>query len=93
MSRKDKLLLRFLCLPKDFTFDETVKLLKSFGFYEIKTGKTSGLRVRFKNDDYPTNIVKFHKPHPENIIKPYVLEIIKNNLEECNLIKSANEDE
>jgi predicted RNA binding protein YcfA (HicA-like mRNA interferase family) len=62
------------------------------GFYEVKTGKTSGSRVRFRNDDYPLNIVKFHRPHPENILKPYVLEIIKNNLNDCNLI-TIQEDE
>lgn len=92
MSRKEKLLLRFLSQPKDFTFDEAVRLLKDFEFYEVSTGKTSGSRVRFKNDSYPLNIVKFHKPHPSNILKPYVLDIIKTNLEECKLI-NTKEDE
>ncbi|MDR2679422.1 MAG: type II toxin-antitoxin system HicA family toxin [Tannerella sp.] len=86
MSRNEKLLIRFLSLPKDFTFDEVVRLLNFLGFYEVKTGKTSGSRVKFRNDNYPLNVVKFHRPHPENILKPYVLEIIKSNLEECNLI-------
>jgi predicted RNA binding protein YcfA (HicA-like mRNA interferase family) len=92
MSREEKLLKRFLSRPKDFNFDEAVKLLNNFGFYEVKTGKTSGSRIRFKNEYYPINIIKFHKPHPDNILKPYVLEIIKNNLEECNLIMQKGDE-
>lgn len=92
MSRKEKLLKRFLSLPKDFTFDELVRLLNDFNFYEIKTGKTSGSRVRFMNDDYPLNIIKFHKPHPDSLIKSYVLESIKSNLEECNLIAKEKDE-
>jgi len=87
MGRKEKLLLRFLSQPKDFTFAELVKLLNSFDFYEVCTGKTSGSRVRFKNENHPMNIIKFHKPHPENIIKPYVLDIIKSILNECELLQ------
>jgi len=86
LGRKDKLLLRFLSQPRDFTFDELVKLLNDFGFYEVNTGKTSGSRVRFKNDNHPLSIIKFHKPHPQNIIKSYVLDNIKTTLEECNLL-------
>jgi len=80
------LLLRFLNQPKDFTYNELVKLLNDFGFYQVSTGKTSGSRVRFKNENYPLNIIKFHKPHPQNIIKQYVLDSVKTNLEECNLL-------
>jgi len=86
MGRKDKLLLRFLSLPKDFTFNETVRLLNDFGFREVGTGKTGGSRVRFKNEDFPMNIIKFHKPHPESTVKSYVLANIKEILEECNLL-------
>lgn len=86
MGRKEKLLKRFLSQPKDFAFNEMVKFLNDFEFYEVKTGKTSGSRVRFRNESYPLNIIKFHKPHPGNILKPYILEAIKSILEECNLI-------
>ena len=93
MSRKEKLLFRFLSRPKDFTFDETVRLLCDFGFHEVGTGTTSGSRVRFKNNDYPFNIIKFHKPHPGNILKVYVLDIIIKNLEDCNLLTGKKEKE
>lgn len=86
MSSKEKLLKRFLSMPKDFTYEEAVKLLKDFGFSQVKTGKTGGSRVRFLNGQYPEYPIKFHKPHPDNRLKSYVLEIIKNNLIDCGLI-------
>lgn len=47
MSTNEKSLKCYLSLPKDFTYDEAVKFLKYFGFIQVKTGKTSSLRVRF----------------------------------------------
>lgn len=49
MSQKEKLVKRFLSLPNDFNYDELIKLLGYFDFKEIKTGITSGSRVRFVN--------------------------------------------
>lgn len=93
-EQERKLLKRFLSLPKDFTYDETVKLLKDFGFSQVKTGRTGGSRVRFLNKKYPEYPIKFHKPHPGNILKPYILENIKANLIDCELLKeTANENE
>ena len=92
MSRKEKLLKRFLDLPKDFTYNEMLKLLSDFGFHPVKTGKTGGSRVRFLNENFPKYPVKFHKPHPDNILKPYILEIIKQNLIECELIKETSDE-
>lgn len=85
MSRQEKLLKRFLSQPKDFTFDETVSLLKIFEFYEVKTGKTSGSRVRFRNETLQTEF-RMHKPHPQKIVKQYQLNDIKILLQECKLI-------
>lgn len=84
MSRKDKLLKRFLSMPKDFTFEETVNLLRIFDFLEVKKGKTSGSRVMFSNDE--KRVIQFHKPHPGNIMKSYQLVMIKEKLTEYNLI-------
>ena len=87
MSKKDKLLKRLLLLPKDFTYDEIVAILASYNFFEVKTGKTSGSVVRFKNDDFPYEPIIFHKPHPQNIVKVYVLKSIIDCLTRCRLIK------
>lgn len=45
MSKKEKLISRFLNLPSDFHYDELVKLLGYFEFIEVEKGKTSGSRV------------------------------------------------
>jgi hypothetical protein len=80
MSKKDKLLERFLLLPKDFTWDEAIKLLSFFGYTELKTGKTGGSRRKFINQK--KHIISLHKPHPGNILKRYQLEILMTALKE-----------
>ncbi|GAB2474567.1 MAG: type II toxin-antitoxin system HicA family toxin [Cytophagales bacterium] len=78
MSKKEKLLARFLEMPKDFHFDEMVSLLGYFDFYEVKKGKTSGSRVRFENEEGVP--IMIHKPHPSGIMKHYQLKQIKEIL-------------
>ena len=92
MSRKEKLLKRFLSMPKDFCYGEAVKLLNGFEFYEVNTGKTSGSRVRFENDKLIGLPILLHKPHPSNILKSYQLKSILNDLIYYGLLK-MEEDE
>ncbi len=78
MSKRDKLINRFLTLPTDFHYKELVRLIGYFGFEEVKKGKTAGSRVKFVNDD---NIpIIMHKPHPSGIMKAYQLKQIKETL-------------
>lgn len=79
MSKKEKLVARFQSLPRDFTWTELKTLLSYFGFEEISTGKTSGSRVRFYQENFPP--IMLHKPHPEKILKLYQINAIKNYLE------------
>lgn len=79
MSKKEKLVARFLSQPKDFHYDEMVKLLGYFGFEEVKKGKTSGSRVKFENSESIT--ILLHKPHPSGIMKMYQLKQVKEILE------------
>ena len=44
MSKRDKLVERFLKMPKDFHFNEMVKLLGYHDFKPVKKGKTSGFK-------------------------------------------------
>ena len=62
--------------PKDFTYDELKYILNKIGFFEDNKGKTSGSKVRFRNNN---NIkIELHKPHQKNILKPYQInEIIR----------------
>ncbi len=71
MSRKDKLLLRLQQRPKDFTWDELSVLLKSLGYKQAKSGRTGGSRRRFIHPTAAT--ITLHKPHPNNIIKMYII--------------------
>ena len=84
MSKMEKDIERLKSKPKDYSYDEAKRILNKIGFVEYNKGKTSGSRVEFK-DNYGRKIV-LHKPHPNNIIKPYkIIEIIKQ-LEEWRLI-------
>lgn len=78
MSRNEKLIKRLLTRPKDFSYDELRKLLLSLGYAEDNIGKTSGSAVRFTNDK--KHIIRLHKPHPSNILKPYIVKIIIDEL-------------
>ncbi|MGC9341195.1 MAG: type II toxin-antitoxin system HicA family toxin [Bacteroidales bacterium] len=79
MSRKEKLIARFLTMPSDFHFNEVVKLLGYFDFQEVKKGKASGSRIKFMN---PEGVpIMLHKPHPSGIMKRYQLKQIKEVLE------------
>jgi len=74
MSKNEKLLLRFLSLPKDFTYSELKVLLESFGYKE-KQG--AGSRTYFAKDNHK---IKLHKPHPDNKLKRYQLDLIIEEL-------------
>jgi hypothetical protein len=79
MTKKDKLLERFLALPNDFTFDELKSLLESMGFEVENKGKTSGSRVAFIHINFRRHIL-IHKPHPSKIINKIYLKQIKIEL-------------
>lgn len=79
MGKIEKLIERFKSQPKDFTFDETKTLLRSFGYYESNKGKTSGSRLRFKNEE-KGSYIDIHKPHPGSIMKPWMMKLIKEHL-------------
>lgn len=85
MSKKEKLLQRFLNQPKDFTFDELISLLGYFGFTSNNKGKTSGSRIEFENIELGLKYLA-HKPHPEKVIKAYVIKQVKEFLTENKLL-------
>lgn len=85
MGTKEKLVERFLSMPKDFTFEELTRLLAIFGYLPCDKGRTSGSRVIFRNAT--KRPIMFHRPHPGNIVKVYVLRSIKADLEAAGLLK------
>ena len=80
MSTIDKLAIRLLSYPKDFTYNELKTLLKSFGYSEVQG---AGSRVCFSKDNHK---IKLHKPHPGNILKAYQLDLIVEELTAKDLI-------
>lgn len=84
MSKIEKEIERLKSKPKDYTYDEVKSLLNKLGFYENNKGKTSGSRVQFE-DEFGRKIF-LHKPHPSNVIKPYMINGVINSLEEWRLI-------
>lgn len=86
MGTREKLIQRFIRLPKDFTFDELHKLLIGFGYVLSNKGKTSGSRVRFINSELKS-VIDVHKPHTQgNPIKETALKDIYNKLNMNSLI-------
>ena len=85
MSKIDKLIIRFLKKPKDFTWDELTLILEYYGFTEIAAGKTGGSRRKFV--DATQLIISLHKPHPKPIVKHYVLEQVMETLKDNGKLK------
>lgn len=83
MSTKDKLIERFKSLPKDFTFDELVRLMAFFGFDLANSGATSGSRVSFVKGKEE---LKLHRPHPGSIMKRGVLVAVFRYLHDKKLV-------
>lgn len=79
MGRKEKLKSKLDGLPKNFTWDELVTLMGQYGFRLLNAKRGSGRKFYNKDID---RLAIFHEPHPENTLKRYVLEEVKQLLEE-----------
>jgi predicted transcriptional regulator with HTH domain len=90
MSSHEKLLTRFLKLPKDFTWSELERLVKKYGYYQNNKGKTSGSRFRFEKEDAEIYL-DLHKPHPKNILKPYQMKDVLDFLKRIEVIKNETD--
>ena len=84
MTKRDKLKERLLTKPRDFTWDELMRLLTGYGYEQISGGKTGGSRVRFVHEKYSPIIL--HKPHPKPLIKRYLLDMVIDLLRQEGLL-------
>lgn len=87
MAQIQKLIERLLSVPapKDFSWNELVRVLNYFGYIELKKGKTGGSRRKFA--DAEKNIISLHKPHPSEILKEYQIKDVIEHLKEKGKIK------
>lgn len=85
MSRRQKLLKRFLAKPRDFAYDELAMLLRGFGYREMKEGKTAGSRAAFIEEN-SKHIIRLHRPHPSKILKRYQLDDVERELKRKGLL-------
>ena len=81
MSKSDKRLSRLLKKPKDFTFKELETILSNLGFVATNEGVSSGSAVKFVNYD-TGQIIRLHKPHPSPILKPYLVNMVIEQLKQ-----------
>lgn len=79
MSKIEKLIQQLQDKPKDFTWDELVKILSHYGYEEVKKGKTAGSRRAFVHREMG-HIIRLHKPHPGNILKQYQINDVLDTL-------------
>ncbi|MBE0503393.1 MAG: type II toxin-antitoxin system HicA family toxin [Desulfuromonadales bacterium] len=84
MSKREKLIQRFLSKPTDFSWGELKSLLEGFGYSLESGGKTGGSRVKFLHVQHPPVIL--HKPHPTPILKRYQVEQIAEFLKKEGLL-------
>ncbi len=65
-------------IKKDLTFDELATLLIALGFIKIE-GAGSAVKFYHKSKDI---LINLHKPHPNNILKMYLVKQIQIKLKE-----------
>lgn len=75
MTKIEKLIAKLLSNPKDFSWDDLVKVLRYYGYTEM-TGR--GSRRKFVNKN--GRVISLHEPHPDKIIKPYVIKLVVEHL-------------
>jgi hypothetical protein len=80
MSKTEKMIVRLLSLPKDFTYAELKTILTFWGYEEVQG---AGSRVCFRSE---THNIKLHRPHPGNLLKQYQIGLIIDELKKEGLI-------
>lgn len=85
MTKHDKRLLRFLSMPRDFTWEELVALMSHFGFvYSCPNGGSHG---EFYNSVLDRTISPATRPHGgSNSIPKYQMKQYKAALIDCGCI-------
>lgn len=85
MTKREKLLRRFLTIPEptDFSRTETLTLLESLGF---EWRQSSGSHGRFVYLADPETSIMLCRPHPTPVLKRWAIRQIKEQLKLMRLI-------
>lgn len=78
MGKRDKLVGKLKTANNTFSWSDLVVLLNHLG-YEMQ--EMAGSRVRFYNAR-SGNMIRLHKPHPENYIKGGALKAVRQTLKD-----------
>ena len=73
MGKKDKLINKLKSNPKDFTIEELDTLMRLCNCEIDNAGRTSGSRKKYVHIGDRHKLI-IHTPHPQNIIKKYVID-------------------
>lgn len=86
MSKKEKLLQRFLVRPcvTDFAWDDFVTLMKQLGFKLDE--KSGGSHKHFVLDTDNNKVIDTYRPHPNGLLKAWQIKEVTNKLKEWQLI-------
>lgn len=80
MGKKDILTERLLSMPKDFEQREMDTLMSQCGCVKNNRGRTSGSAVEYVHQA-TQRVFAYHRPHPGNILKPYILKAARQFLQ------------
>lgn len=72
MGKKDTLTARLLSMPKDFEQREMGTLMGQCECVRNNPGRTSGSAIQCIHQA-TQRVFAYHRPHPGNILKPYIL--------------------
>ncbi len=86
MGKKDEQTERLLLKPKDYTINELDNLMKSCGCIKANRGKISGSAIKYIHKSSGLKLF-IHEPHPDKILKPYVISLVIKFLRDVNEIK------
>lgn len=85
MGKLEKIIRKFKDPKSVIVYNELEYLLGHMGYFEKKTGKTSGSRKAYIHPK-TKHIIRIHKPHPGNELKRYVKDFIIAELIEEGLL-------
>ena len=81
MSQHDETKRKIKDRNANISYRSAKSLLESLGFKEYTKGRTSGSRVKFYRPS-DGKMTTLHKPHPDKDLKSYVVDDLKEFLEE-----------